>query len=79
MKLKYKAELYGHRVINVDPRNTSRTCPMCGHVHKQNRDKAHHDFVCRSCGYTSNDDRITAMNLHRMGIEYLVQSQPGIS
>ena len=52
---------------------------MCGHVHKQNRDKAHHVFVCRSCGYTSNDDRIAAMNLHRMGIEYLVQSQPGIS
>ena len=79
MKLKYKAALYGHRVINVDPRNTSRTCPMCGHVHKQNRDKAHHVFVCRSCGYTSNDDRSAAMNLQRMGIEYLVQSQPGIS
>lgn len=79
MKLKYKAALYGHKVINVDPRNTSRTCPMCGHVDKLNRDRTHHAFVCRSCGYSSNDDRIAAMNLHRMGIEYLVQSQPGMS
>lgn len=27
---------------------------------------------CRNCGYQSNDDRIGAMNLYRMGIAYLV-------
>jgi transposase len=37
-------------------------------VHKLNRDKRNHIFRCRSCGYTSNDDRIGAMNLYRMGI-----------
>lgn len=27
---------------------------------------------CKNCGYKSNDDRIGAMNLHRMGINLLV-------
>ena len=67
-KLRYKAERSGQAVIFVDPRYTSQTCPVCGHVHKLNRDKRNHIFRCRSCGYTSNDDRIGAMNLYRMGI-----------
>lgn len=29
-------------------------------------------FCCKNCSYKSNDDRIAAMNLHRMGIELLV-------
>jgi transposase len=50
---------------------TSQTCPKCGHVEKTNRDKKNHIFKCKTCGYTSNDDRIGAMNLHRKEIEYL--------
>ena len=41
--------------------------------------KAKHLFRCRSCGYTSNDDRIAAMNLHSMGIKYLVQCGKSMS
>ncbi|GGJ29185.1 hypothetical protein GCM10010121_045550 [Streptomyces brasiliensis] len=41
MILANKAESAGRRVIPVDPRNTSRTCPPslggCGHVAKENR------------------------------------------
>ena len=70
-KLKYKAMLNQGGVINVDPRYTSQTCPVCGHVDKTNRDKKRHIFCCKTCGYTSNDDRIGAMNLYRMGINYL--------
>ena len=70
-KLKYKAALNESSVINVDPRYTSQTCPVCGHTEKANRDKKKHIFCCKSCGYTSNDDRIGAMNLYRMGIDYL--------
>ena len=34
----YKARLSGIAVHpGVDPRNTSRTCPACGHIHKANR------------------------------------------
>jgi IS605 OrfB family transposase len=69
--LEYKAELYGHKVITVSPKYTSQTCPKCGHVHKDNRNKKIHTFCCRNCSYTSNDDRIGAMNLYRKGIEYI--------
>ena len=70
-KLEYKAKLNGSKVITVDPKYTSQACPKCGHIEKGNRDKKRHIFVCRNCGYHSNDDRIGAMNLHRKGIEYL--------
>ena len=62
-------------VIKVDPRYTSQCCPMCGHIERSNRDKRLHLFCCKNCGYKSNDDRIGAMNLHRMGINYLEDSQ----
>lgn len=67
--LEYKAELNGQRVLVVDPKYTSQTCPKCGHVEKGNRDKRTHTFCCKNCRYMSNDDRIGAMNLHRKGIE----------
>ena len=70
-KIRYKALLNRSKVINVDPRYTSQTCPACGHTEKANRDKKNHIFCCRSCSYSSNDDRIGAMNLYRMGIDYL--------
>ena len=71
LKLTYKAYLNGCKVIIVDPKYTSQTCPKCGHTERANRDKRNHIFKCKTCGYTSNDDRIGAMNLHRKGIEYL--------
>ncbi len=74
-KLEYKAALNEDIVIKVDPRYTSQTCPVCGHIAKNNRDKKHHIFRCKACGYQSNDDRIGAMNLYRMGISYLIDSQ----
>ena len=72
-KLRYKAALNESSVITVNPRYTSQTCPVCGHTEKSNRDKHKHIFCCKSCSYTSNDDRIGAMNLHRMGINYLAK------
>ena len=78
-KLRYKALKNRQLVVSVDPAYTSQTCPKCGHVSKGNRDKKNHVFCCETCGYESNDDRIGAMNLHRMGIEYLVQHQGSIS
>jgi len=69
-KIEYKAKLAGIQTIAVDPRYTSQKCPQCGHTEAANRNKQIHTFCCRSCGYTSNDDRIGAMNLRQMGIEY---------
>lgn len=71
-KLTYKA-LKNHQLVEkVNPAYTSQTCPKCGHTEKGNRDKHKHLFCCKNCGYKSNDDRIGAMNLYRMGIELLV-------
>ena len=74
-KLIYKAKQNQSSVIKVDPRYTSQCCPACGHTEKSNRNKKIHLFTCKNCDYTSNDDRIGAMNLYRMGINYLADSQ----
>ena len=74
-KLIYKAKQNQSTVIKVDPRYTSQCCPVCGHIEKANRNKKIHLFTCKNCGYKSNDDRIGAMNLYRMGINYLEDSQ----
>lgn len=74
-KLIYKAKQNQSTVIKVNPRYTSQCCPVCGHIEKSNRDKKLHLFTCKNCGYKSNDDRIGAMNLYRMGINYLEDSQ----
>ena len=74
-KLIYKAKQNQSIVIKVDARYTSQCCPVCGHIEKTNRNKKIHLFSCKNCGYKSNDDRIGAMNLYRMGINYLTDSQ----
>lgn len=74
-KLIYKAKQNQSTVIKVNPAYTSQTCPVCGHTEKANRNKKKHLFCCKNCGYKSNDDRIGAINLYRMGINYLVDSQ----
>lgn len=62
--IEYKARLAGIPVVLVDPRNTSRTCPVCGHVDKRNRpDQAH--FKCISCGYAGPADAVAAENIRR--------------
>ncbi len=37
MMLEYKARLNQSKVIAVDPRYTSQTCPKCGHTEKTNQ------------------------------------------
>ena len=49
--------------------------PCCGHTEKSNRNKKIQLFASKKCGYKSNDDRIGAMILYRMGINYLADSQ----
>lgn len=70
--LAQKAESAARRVIPVDARNTSRTCPPeiggCGHVAKENR-RSQAKFECVKCGLIENADRVGALNvLHRAGL-----------
>lgn len=74
-KLIYKAKQNQSTVIKVNPAYTSQCCPACGHIEKANRNKEIHLFRCKNCDYKSNDDRIGAINLYRMGINYLEDSQ----
>jgi len=62
----YKAVGCGVPMHRVDPRNTSRTCPKCGHVAKANR-KTQSSFVCLSCGFAGLADRIAAENIRVLG------------
>lgn len=64
--IEYKAKLAGVMVVLVDPRDTSRTCCRCGHCEKANR-RSQFEFVCKSCGYSSNADINAALNLSRLG------------
>ena len=61
-QLKSTMELAGVPVIPVDPRNTSRTCPQCGHIDKGNR-TARGLFLCRLCGYFDHADVVGATNI----------------
>ncbi len=58
----YKAARAGVPVVFVDPANTSRTCPACGHVHKLNR-RSQAEFSCRRCGHAGPADVIAARNI----------------
>jgi putative transposase len=59
--LAHKAECAGRELIPVDPRNTSRTCPRCGHIARENRDRE--AFQCVACGYRDHADRVAALNI----------------
>jgi len=60
--IEYKAKLAGVPVIPVDPRNTSRTCPKCGHMEEGNR-LTRGLFLCRSCGHFDHADVVGATNI----------------
>jgi putative transposase len=50
--------------------NTSRTCPCCGHVSKDNR-KTQINFICVECGFAANADYIAAINILGRGLKML--------
>ncbi|MFG3289506.1 RNA-guided endonuclease InsQ/TnpB family protein [Streptomyces sp. NPDC048179] len=62
-----KAESAGREVIAVDPRNTSRTCPECGHTAKENR-PTQEKFHCLACGHHAHADTVGAINVLRAGL-----------
>lgn len=65
--IEYKARLVGVLVKLVDPRNTSRTCPICGCVDKRNR-PSQFLFSCVSCGFSSPADTVAAGNISRRAL-----------
>jgi putative transposase len=62
--LTYKAEREGVPVLAVDPRNTSRECPCCHVIDKQNRPDRD-TFRCVECGHAGPADTTAAVNISR--------------
>ncbi len=65
-QLEYKTAWRGGFFFAVDPKNTSRTCPCCGHVSKDNR-KTQALFACVDCGHEANADHVGALNVLAAG------------
>jgi IS605 OrfB family transposase len=65
--VEYKAALAGVFVVAVDPRNSSRTCNVCGHCEKGNRPDRD-TFRCLRCGYSADADLNAALNLRDRGL-----------
>ena len=65
-QLDYKLQWSGGELVLVPPQNTSRTCPECGHVSKQNR-STQARFECVVCGFQAQADWVGAINILRAG------------
>jgi len=63
-QLQYKLDWNGG--ILIATANTRRTCPVCGHVLKDNRQTQAH-FACVECSYENNADMVGAINILRAG------------
>lgn len=69
-QLDYKISWRGGHLIAAPPRNTSRTCPACGHVSADNR-QTQARFACVECGYENHADMVGAINVLRAGLARL--------
>jgi len=72
-KLVYKAKRAAVPLVLVDPRNTSRSCPLCACVDPRNR-PSQAVFSCVACGFSGFADHIAAINIGRRAasVQHLV-------
>jgi putative transposase len=66
-QLEYKMKWAGGQVIVVPAMNTSRKCPSCGLISKDNR-KTRSMFVCTECGFAANADYVASLNILAAGL-----------
>ena len=78
-QLEYKTAWRGGYFVAVDPKNTSRTCPCCGHLSKDNR-KTQALFACVACGHSDHADTVGALNILAAGHAVIACGafQPGV-
>lgn len=69
-QIEYKAEERGIPIINVDPRNTSKTCPRCGEI-KERRSRVGKMFVCEKCGWRMDRQLNAGLNICRTALDEL--------
>ncbi len=61
-QLDYKSNWCGGILIEVDPRNTSRTCRKCAYMSADNR-TTQALFACRLCGHSEHADTHASKNI----------------
>ena len=70
-RLMEKLNWNGYQFMEVEPSFTSQTCPVCGHVHKKNRNNK--TFECLCCGYKDDADHVGAMNIKSRATDEEIQ------
>ena len=70
-QLAYKAARKGGVVVKVNPAYTSKTCPVCQHIDKSNRE-SQAVFRCKACGFQDHADRVGATNIRTRAMETLM-------
>jgi len=60
--LEYKLKLKGILLVQVNERNTSKTCSKCGEIRTRNR-KTRGLYICSKCGSVMNADVNGAVNI----------------
>ena len=71
--LEYKAQLYGRKVVKVEPKDTSKTCSNCGYVYHELKLNSK-TFRCPQCGFRINRDLNASVNILKRGLEILSPS-----
>lgn len=72
--IKYKGEGKLIKVVEVDPRNTSRRCNECGHTERGNR-STQELFSCKGCGFTENADLNASRNIRDKYLMFLEEEK----
>ena len=75
-QLEYKLAWNGGKLIQVNPRNTSRKCPQCNCISADNR-KTQAVFRCQNstCNYTENADYVGSLNVREAGLALLAPGE----
>ena len=61
--LLYKAESAGMKVVEVNPKNTTKTCNNCGNI--QSMPLSKRIYYCEVCGLTEDRDINASINILR--------------
>ncbi len=75
--LSYKVEGTGRAVVKVNPRDTSKTCAICGA--KVDMKLSDRIFKCPVCGWTADRDYNASLNILKAGLgqpEVPVEREP---
>jgi putative transposase len=72
-QLEYKTVWRGGLLMLVRPQNSSRFCPCCEQVAKDDG-KSQSEVVCLAGGFSAHADWVGAINIKRLGIASIVCS-----